>query len=78
MAKSIFLLLTPAKPNCAISTQAANYEQLLLWQLAKKQILTFNCWTSDHYSSWALGMCPSQKTDFAGFIPPLTANFGGQ
>ena len=43
IANPIFLLLTPLKPNRAISMHAANYEQLFLWQLAKNYILDFNC-----------------------------------
>ena len=43
MANLVFLLLTQAEPNRAIIVKAANSEQLLLWHLARKYILNFNC-----------------------------------
>ena len=46
MANLFFLLLTPAEPSHAISILAANYEQLLLWQLVREYVLNFNI-TSD-------------------------------
>ena len=43
MANPFFFILTLAEPNRAISIYAANYEQLLLWQLASKYVLNLNC-----------------------------------
>ena len=72
IANPIFLLLTPAKPNCAISILAANYEHLLLWQLARKYILNVGHVTASAYGDWGLvppkhrfyRVCPLKKSNF--------------